>query len=75
MKDHWMTFEEIGDVLGVKGATARKLEAKALRKLRQPHRSLLLRPFFESGTVDHPWWFGAVDGLGNRRKLPKRRCS
>ena len=41
------TLEDVGKVFNVTRERIRQIEAKALRKLRQPSRSKLLRDFIE----------------------------
>jgi len=43
------TLEEVGEMFSVTRERVRQIEAKALRKLRHPVRSKMLRPFVESG--------------------------
>jgi RNA polymerase primary sigma factor len=43
--DH--TLEEVGKVFGVTRERIRQIEAKALKKLRQPHRSRGLESFHD----------------------------
>ncbi len=44
------TLEEVGQSFAVTRERIRQIESKALRKLRQPSRSRLLRPFLSGGT-------------------------
>jgi len=44
------TLEEVGQNFAVTRERIRQIEAKALRKLRHPSRSLRLRAFLEDGT-------------------------
>jgi RNA polymerase primary sigma factor len=44
------TLEEVGQSFAVTRERIRQIESKALRKLRQPSRSRLLRPFMSGGT-------------------------
>ena len=44
--DH--TLEEVGHVFNLTRERIRQIEAQAIRKLRQPHRSSGLKTFFES---------------------------
>jgi len=48
-----LTFSEIGSEFWVLRERARQIEARALRKLRHPSRSRLLRPFVESQDAHH----------------------
>ncbi len=41
------TLEQVGKIFGVTRERIRQIEAKALRKLRHPHRAKYLRPFCE----------------------------
>ena len=43
------TLEEVGEMFNVTRERVRQIEAKALRKLRHPVRSKMLKPFVESG--------------------------
>ena len=43
------TLEEVGRIFNVTRERIRQIEAKALRKLRQPSRSLKLKPLLENG--------------------------
>ncbi len=43
------TLEEVGRIFNVTRERIRQIEAKALRKLRQPSRSLQLKPLLENG--------------------------
>lgn len=44
---HPRTLEEVGEIFGVTRERIRQIEAKALRKMRNPVRSSRLRPFLE----------------------------
>jgi len=41
----YMTLEEVAKVMGVTRERIRQIEAKAIRKLQHPKRSILLEPF------------------------------
>lgn len=63
------SLDEIGKMFNITRERVRQIERRALRKLRDPVRSDILREF-EDLQVDR-FWVGESDGCGNRRYLPK----
>jgi hypothetical protein len=49
------TLDELGKEWGVNRERIRQIEAKAMSKLRHPHRSTNLRPFMDDQVQEWPW--------------------
>ena len=69
--DHSHTLQEIADILGLSRERIRQLEGQAFEKLRQPHRSSLLREFISEGPCNIEGSTKRRCGLGARSSITR----
>mmetsp|Transcript_4024 Transcript_4024/g.14943 ORF Transcript_4024/g.14943 Transcript_4024/m.14943 type:complete len:88 (-) Transcript_4024:127-390(-) len=75
------TLEEIGQIFSVTRERVRQIEAKAIRKLRQPYRSSILRDYVasnsneKSSAINTSYMTNSkqiIKGINNTRVLKKK---